>query len=146
MSKTLSVFVCSLTASSLTASKPPLTLRNHHIDLAHNAYLHTNTAPTKHSRSGGQPGSRNKNAFPSSACGKPFAPDKRPMCRTGMHKQSRWSLALMVKASFSAPGLFSVKKRQNTRRNRRTAPANFEPPKGFGSGIGSGLRSGVGLV
>ena len=55
---------------------------------------------------------------------------------------------LLVESGLSAARrffFFLEKRHQNTRRNRATAPADLEPPKGLEFGLGLGLGTGLGL-
>ena len=69
------------------------------------------------------------------------------MCRSGLHNfLSRVRIVLVIAGGVSRPPGFFWGKTSNTRRIRVTAPADLEPPNGFGARVGVWVRSGVGLV
>ena len=66
----------------------------------------------------------------------------RPMCRTGRHKKLCRLRVLLIKAGLSAGRFVFLNAHQNMRWSRVTVPADLEPSKE--SGLGVGLSQGSG--
>ena len=62
------------------------------------------------------------------------------MCRSDPHKHFVQGAGLIGQGGpFGRLNVFRGKRHQNTQRSRVTAPADLEPPKGLGFGLGFGF-------